>query len=61
MIWIHDHPPDTRLTRWPRGMLILVFAVTVLLMLILMRVIDRPADGAPYDWIGRAYMMRGGA
>jgi hypothetical protein len=51
----------SRLTRWPRGTLILVMLVTVLAMLVLMRAVDVPANGAPYDWINRAYMMRGGA
>jgi len=59
--WIHEHPPSTRLIRWPRGTMILVMLVAILLMMILMRAIDPPVNGAPYDWIGRAYMMRGGA
>lgn len=62
MNWHREYPPDTRRTSWPRGTMVLVFLVTVLVMLILMRAIDPPEDGAPYNWILHAAdMMRGGA
>lgn len=61
MTWRREYPPDTRRTSWPRGTLVLVMLVTILLMLILMRAIDPPEDGAPYNWILHAAdMMRGG-
>jgi len=54
MNWRREYPPDTRRTSWPRGTMILVMLVTILLMLVLMRVIDPPQDGPAVNWIIRA-------